>query len=280
MLTMVFMVPIKRNTANPVAVFFHVLPYGISGGFASVTLPFLLTNNGFSVSAAASITALGLSSNVWRFLWAPMTDLTLSLHKWYLIGIGLCTSTLLLLGLIPLETGAVGILTITVFLSQIAATLIVSPVGGFMAKTIPEYEKGRAGGWIADKYGRWLLFFGAGALMATVTLIMSLSAYLPTTYIIGVLFYALTFGLANAGFSAIVLHAIGKGLASTKYALLSSFGNIPYAYMTYIDGRLHDSYNLKTMLLGETLLGISFIIISLLVLYQLRLKKLVLNQGA
>jgi len=34
-----------------------------------------------------------------------------------------------------------GVLTITVFLSQIAATLIVSPVGGFMAKTVPEKRK-------------------------------------------------------------------------------------------------------------------------------------------
>lgn len=130
-----------------------------------------------------------------------------------------------------------------------------------------------SGGWIADKNGRWLLFFGPEALMALVTLVMSLSAYLPTTCIIGVLFYAFSFGLANAGFSAIVLHLIGEGLASTKYALLSSFGNIPYSYMTCIDGRLHDSYNLKTMLLGETLLDISFVIISLLVLYQLSLKK-------
>lgn len=399
------MIPDKRNTANPFTIFFLVLPNGLSSGFASVTLPFLLTQNGFSVSAAASITALGLSSNVWRFLWAPMTDLTLSLHKWYLIGIGLCTATLLLLCLIPLQIDAIGILTIIVFLSQVAATLIVSPVGGFMAKTIPEEKKGRAGGWyqagnlggmgmgggagiwlsshfsyqaaivilslvilfcslalhfvpqvyaekgnllrqnlkmirdeirslfrspaafftmaviimpigigaayflwssvatdwqvdantvalitgtfsgiisftgcvtggwIADRIGRWWTFLGAGTLMALVTLIMSVSAYIPTTYIIGVLFYAFTFGLANAGFSAIVLHAIGKGLASTKYALLSSFGNIPYAYMTYLDGRMHDAYNIKTMLLGETFLGISFVVISLFILYQFRIRK-------
>lgn len=311
--------------------------------------------------------------------------------------------------MVPLETDAIGILTIIVFVSQIAATLIVSPVGGFMAKTIPEEKKGRAGGWyqagglggmglgggagiwlsthfsyqaaivvlsvvivfcssalhfvpqvyaekdkllrerfkmitddirglfhspvafftmaiiitpigigaayylwssvaidwkvdantvalitgifsgvisfiacalggwLADKLGRWWTFLGAGTLMALVTLIMSVSAYIPTTYIIGVLFYAFTYGLANAGFSAIVLHAIGKGLASTKYALLSSLGNIPYAYMTYLDGRMHDAYNIKTMLLGETFLGILFVVISLFILHQLRIKKIVLN---
>jgi MFS transporter, PAT family, beta-lactamase induction signal transducer AmpG len=401
------MMTFKRNTANPFTFLFLVLPYGLSGGFVSVTLPFLLTQHGFSVAAAASITALGLSANILRFLWAPMTDLSLSLHKWYLIGIGLCTSTLLLLCFIPLNINSMGVLTITVFLSQIAATLIVSPVGGFMAKTVPEVKKGRAGGWfqagnlggtgigggagiwlsshfsyqaaiiilsiailicsvalhfvpqvyaekdrllkerfkmitvdirnlfrspiafftmaviimpigigaasflwssvatdwkvnadtvalitgtlsgvicvigcvaggwIADKLGRWWLYFGSGTLMALVTLVMSFSAYIPTTYIIGVLLYAFTCGTSSAAFSAVILHAIGKGLASTKYALLSSIGNIPIAYMTYFDGRLHDAYSIKIMLLGETFLGICFVIISLFVLYQLRLKKIV-----
>jgi MFS family permease len=403
------MMTFKRNTANPFTFLFLVLPYGISNGFVSVTLPFLLTKHGFSVAGAASITALGLSANIWRFLWSPMTDLSLSLHKWYLIGTGLCSSTLLLLCFIPLNISSMGVLTITVFLSQIAATLIVSPVGGFMAKTVPEEKKGRAGGWyqagnlggmgigggagiwlsshfsyqaaiiilsiailicsvalhfvpqvyaekdrllkerfkmitvdvrnlfhspitiftmavvimpigigaasflwssvatdwkvnadtvalitgtvsgvicvmgcviggwIADKLGRWWLYFGAGTLMAIVTLVMSISAYIPTTYIIGVLLYAFTFGLSNAAFSAVVLHAIGKGLASTKYALLSSFGNIPYAYMTFFDGWMHDAYSIKIMLLGETFFGICFVTISLFLLYQLKLKKIVIN---
>ncbi|HEY5124229.1 MAG TPA: hypothetical protein VIK14_10885, partial [Ignavibacteria bacterium] len=80
------MMTFKRNTANPFTFLFLVLPYGVSNGFVYVTLPFLLTKHGFSVAAAASITALGLSANIWRFLWSPMTDLSLSLHKWYLIG--------------------------------------------------------------------------------------------------------------------------------------------------------------------------------------------------
>ena len=131
-----------------------------------------------------------------------------------------------------------------------------------------------AGGWIADKSGRWLAYFGAGTLMAAVTLGMTFFQYKPETYVIGVLSYAFTFGLANAAFSAIVLHAIGKGMASTKYALLSSLGNVPYPYMTLFDGWLHDAYGIKMMLLGETFMGIGFVIISLLVLVKLRSKKI------
>jgi MFS transporter, PAT family, beta-lactamase induction signal transducer AmpG len=396
----------KRNTANPFIFLFLVLPSGISQGFIAVSLPFILTQNGFSVAAAATITALGISSNIWRFVLAPMTDLSFSLHKWYLAGNILCAITLSLLCFIPVETGTIGLLTVFVFISQVAANLIVAPVGGFMAKTIPEEKKGRAGGWyqagnlggeglgggagiwlythysyqaaliilsvtilacsfalwfvpqvyaekdmlikerfriialdirnllrspvaiftsiviilpigigaasnlwssvandwavkadtvalvtgtlsalfcvagsvaggwIADKSGRWLAYFGAGTLMAVVTLVMTFFKYNPETYAIGVLSYAFTFGMANAAFSAIVLHAIGKGMASTKYALISSLGNIPFPYMTVFDGWLHDAYGIKMMLLGETFMGISFVVISVFVLAHLRSKKI------
>lgn len=396
----------KRNTANPFTFFFLVLPSGISQGFITVSLPFILTRHGFSVAAAASITALGISSNIWRFVLAPMTDLSFSLHKWYVAGNILCAITLLLLGLIPLETSYIVVLTTFVIISQVGANLIVAPVGGLMAKTVAEEMKGRAGGWyqagnvggeglgggagiwlythysfqtalivlavvivvsnfalrfipqviaekhmlikerfrmiandlksmihsrvavftmsviilpigigaatnlwssvandwqvradtvalitgtlsafasvagsitggwIADKSGRWISYFGAGILMALVTLGMTFSPYKPESYVIGVLLYAVTYGMANAAFSAIVLHAIGKGMASTKYALLSSMGNIPYPYMTILDGRLHDAYGIKMMLLGETLLGISFVVIMAFILTRLKNRRI------
>jgi len=397
---------VKRNNTNPITFMFLVLPSGISQGFITVSLPFILTHHGFSVAAAASITALGVSSNIWRFVLAPMTDLSFTLHKWYLTGNILCALTLLILCLVPLDPGSKVMLSVFVFISQVAANFIVVPVGGFMAKTIPEDMKGRAGGWyqagnlggeglgggagiwmfthfsyqtalivlsvaiivcsfalwfvpqvyaekdisikerfrmmavdirgllrssvaiytmivivlpigigaatnlwssvandwqvkadtvalvtgtlsafacvggsvtggwLADKAGRWLAYFGAGTLMAAVTLIMTFFSYKPETYVIGVLCYAFTFGMANGSFSAIVLYAIGKGMASTKYALVSSLGNIPFPYMTFFDGWLHDAYGIKMMLVGETLMGISFMLISVFVLARLRSKKI------
>jgi len=394
----------KQNHTEPVTILFLVLPYGISSGFATVTLPFLLIQQGFSVAAAASITALGISANLWRFVWAPLTDLTLSLHKWYLIGISLCSVSLLLLCFIPINTKDTAVLIAVVLLSQIAATFVVAPVGGFMVKTVEEEKKGRAGGWyqagnlggtgigagagiwllehvsyhlagivlsiailccalalffvprvysekektlkeglktlvidikemarspiaifttcmiitpigigaavgiwssvagdwkvssdtvslvtgllsggisavgcvfggwIADKLGRWWAFFGSGTSMAMVTLVMSVSNFTPFNYSVGVLFYAFMSGFANAAFSAVVLHAIGKGLAATKYALLSSISNIAPVYMVLFDGWLHDKYNIKTMLLGESFLGVGFVVIALFSLWQFNAK--------
>jgi len=65
----------SRRFTAPFTFFFLVLPFGISTGYMSVTLPFLLTGAGLSVAAAAAIVALGASANTFRFLWGPLTEL-------------------------------------------------------------------------------------------------------------------------------------------------------------------------------------------------------------
>jgi MFS family permease len=154
--------------SNPFAYFFLVLPYGISNGFVGVTLPFVLVREGFSVAAAAAVVALGLSANLWRFAGAPLVDLTLTLRRWYLLGLTGCSITLLLLGFMPLRTEAVIALTAIAFLSQIGANFVVTPVGGFIAHTVAEDQKGGAGGWYqAGNLGGTGLGGGAGVWLAS-----------------------------------------------------------------------------------------------------------------
>ncbi len=387
-----------RDSTRPFVFFFLVLPYGISSGFVSITLPFVLTRVGFSVALAASIVAIGVSANLWRFLWGPVADLTLTARRWYLLGLGTSAATLLLLALLPLHPNAVAVLMIVVFVSQVAGTLIVLPVGGLMAHRVAEGAKGRAagwyqagnlggngigggvgvwlashfskeiaggglaiamlasagviyfasdvrvvanetlgermrilwrdilsmvraaiplftivlvcspigasamnnlwsavapdwsvtadqvalvsgvlngvvstigcviGGWLADRLGRWWSYFGSGILMAMVAIIMAVTAHTPNAFSVGVLAYALTCGMAYAAFSAIVLLAIGRGAASTKYATLSSLGNLPVVYMTASDGWVHDRFGTAWMLHSEALIGIICIVLALVVL--------------
>ena len=127
-----------RESTAPVTFLALVLPYGISSGFISVTLPFLLTREGYSVAAAGAIAALGVSANLWRFLWGPVADLTFTARRWYYIGIGSSAATLLILALLPLHGSAARWLGGAVFVSQIAGTFIVLPVGGLMAHTVAE----------------------------------------------------------------------------------------------------------------------------------------------
>ena len=388
----------KRETTRPFTFFFLVLPYGISSGFVSITLPFVLIRAGFSVALAASIVAIGVSSNLWRFLWGPVADLTLTARRWYLLGLGTSAATLLMVALLPLHQNAVAVLMTIVFISQVAGTLIVLPVGGLMAHTVAEGAKGRAagwyqagnlggngvgggvgvwlashfsnqlaggvlavamlasaaavyftsdvrivshetlgermrilwrdilsmvraavplfsivlvcspigagamnnlwsavapdwrasadrvalvsgvlngvisaigcviGGWVADRIGRWWSYFGSGVLIALVAIIMAVAPRMPNAFTTGVVAYALTCGMAYTAFSAVVLLAIGRGAASTKYATLSSLGNLPVVYMTASDGWVHDRYGTGWMLCYEALIAIVCIVLGLAVL--------------
>lgn len=353
------------------------------------------------MAIAATIVAIGVSANLWRFLWGPVADLTLTARRWYLLGLITSAATLLILGFVPLHHSAAGMLMTVVFVSQVAATLIVLPVGGLMAHTVAEEAKGRAagwyqagnlggngigggagvwlaahfskeaasgglavamlasaaaiyfvsdvrivsteslgermrilwrdiysmvrvaiplftivlvcspigagamnnlwsavapdwyagpdtvalitgilngvvsaigcvmGGWIADRVGRWWSYFGSGVAIAFVAIIMAVAPRTPSAFTVGVLVYSLFCGMAYAAFSAVVLFAIGRGAASTKYATLSSLGNIPVVYMTASNGWVHDRFGTAWMLHSEALVAIVCVALALVVLRQI-----------
>lgn len=132
---------------KPFYMFFLTMPQGLSQGFVTVALPFLLTQRGFSVAQASAVVALGFSANVWRFLWGPIVDISLSLKKWYWISLALCTASLLLLCFNSFSVKEQAFITFIVFVSQVAGTFMLLPINGFMAKCIPENQKGKASGW-------------------------------------------------------------------------------------------------------------------------------------
>jgi MFS family permease len=329
-------------------------------------------------------------------------DLTLSLRRWYLIGLAACVSTLFLLGVMPLRQDAAIALTAVAFLAQVGSTLVSIPVTGLMAHTVAEDRKGRAagwyqagnlggngfgggagvwlashysssaagavlagsmvlcalalrfipdvspiiherlwprlrlmgkdlaalvraplgrmtivlvacpigaaamnnlwsavapdwradantvalmtgvlsgmlsavgcvvGGWIADRHGRWWAYYGSGVVMAGIALIMAVTPRTPFAFSTGVLCYAFGGGVAYATFSAMVLYVIGRGAASTKYAMLSSLGNLPVVYMTALNGWAHDRYGTAAMLVIEALAAVVWVILGLAALARLK----------
>lgn len=391
-----------KIVTKPFYVFFLVMPQGLSQGFVTVALPYLLTHNGFSVAEASGIVALGIFANVWRFLWGPVVDLSLSLKKWYWIGLAASMSTLLLLCFTKLSVKDTVFISAIVFISQVAGTFTLLPVNSFMAKRIEERHKGKASGWyqagslagvgmgggaglwltehysqviagvvicavsllaslviillkdvhyekgktilheiagmgkdlvsmfkvpvalfamiliilpigsgaaanlwsaiagdwntnadtvalitgivsglvsalgciaggyFADKKGVFFAYLGFGTVCALITLIMAVLPYKPWVYITGVLAYTFGIGLINAAFTALILFAIGKKNVATKYALLSSIGNIPVMYMTVFDGWAHDAYNSKMMLLAEAAAAIVCILLAALALKKVK----------
>jgi hypothetical protein len=137
----------RRRFTPPFVFSFLVIPTGISSGFVSITLPFILTQAGFSVAAAGYVVALGAAANFLRFTWGPVADFTLTPRVWYLFGLVTTVGTLLLVGWIPLHPAHTALVGTIIFISQVAATLVMLPLGGLMAHTVREEQKGRASGW-------------------------------------------------------------------------------------------------------------------------------------
>src|SRR5256714_1174647 len=187
---------LTRESTKPVTFFFLVLPYGISSGFVSITLPFVLVRAGFSVALAASITAVGVAANLWRFLWGPVADLTMTAKRWYLLGLAaaaiyfasdvriVSTETIgermRLLGrdIFDMLRLAIPLFTIVLVMSPIGA----GAMSGLWSAVAPDWkaEPDRValvagilngvisaigciiGGCVAERIGRWWACFGSG----------------------------------------------------------------------------------------------------------------------
>jgi len=106
-------------------------------------------------------------------------------------------------------------------------------------------------------------------VMAAVMMLMYVAPRSPDMFVFGVITYGFTQGLGNAAFSALILFTIGRGAATTKYSILSSLGNVPFAYMTAIDGRAHDLWGASGLLLTDAVLGAGFMLPALGVLWVL-----------
>ena len=158
----------QQQYVKPFYIFSLMMPSGISQGFVTVALPYLLTKNGFPVALTAGIVAIGVSANLWRFLWGPVVDITLSLQKWFWIGIVSTILTLLLLCFIPFTIKGAAFLSLIVFISQVATTITLLPINGIIAKSIKENKKGEASGWYqAGNLAGMGFGGGAGLWLAT-----------------------------------------------------------------------------------------------------------------
>ncbi len=398
----------EKQFTKPFNIFLLMMPTGISQGFVFVTLPYLLTHNGFSVAQTAAIVAVGASASLFRFVLGPIVDVSLSLRKWYWISLTAIISTLLILSVTPFTVKGSALLTAIVFISQVSMNVMLLPIGAFMATSIEESKKGKASGWyqagsltgaglgggaglwlaehysasvagivlsvvslafamivlslkdiehqkektfiqelsglakdllsmikvpitllaiilillpigtgamanlwsaiaddweadadtvalitgilsglisalgcvvggnIADRRGIWFAYLASGIACALVTIAMAAMPMNSSVYIGGVLFYAFTTGMVYAAFTSVLLFAIGKKHAATKFSLMGSLGNISVVYMTSFNGWMHDQYNSKLMLTFEAVLGIVCVLLFIVVLRRLKYKKIIL----
>lgn len=113
-----------------------------------------------------------------------------------------------------------------------------------------------AGGWLCDRLRPRTAYALIGLALALVAVLMAVSPATVGMYRLWSLVYSFGVGLAYSAFTAVVLNAMGKGSAATKYNLFASLSNFPIWWLGLVLGRVADTSGADTMLLAEAGIGV------------------------
>ncbi len=160
-------VEISHKPVNPFLFTILILPMGVSAGYVSVTLGYLLSEAGVSVEKIAALVGATMLPHVFKFIWAPLVDTTLSFKKWYWIASIISSFGIFATGIFPLNASSLPVLTLLVLASQFAITFLCMATEGLMAYDVPLELKGRAGGYFqAGNLGGVGIGGGVGLFLA------------------------------------------------------------------------------------------------------------------
>ena len=123
-----------------------VTPFGVSTGYVTVTLAFVLAAKGATVAAIGALVAASVLPQTWKVLWAPLVDTTLSPKLWYLLGAVGVGLTILAMSVIPQPSTAMPLLSVLAIVSSIASSLCGMTADSFLAH-FDANQQGRASGW-------------------------------------------------------------------------------------------------------------------------------------
>jgi MFS family permease len=144
-----------------------IIPFGVMAGYVSVTIAFMFTKAGIPLVQVAPLVAMSLFPNIFKFLWAPLVDTTLTVKTWYIISNIITGLGIFLTGILPIKVESLTLLTIIIGLASFANTFLAMATESLAAYDTPDNLKGRAGGWLqAGNLGGLGLGGGAGLWLA------------------------------------------------------------------------------------------------------------------
>lgn len=125
------------------------LPFGISSGFVSVTLVYILSNGKVKLDdeTLLGLVALNTLPHTWKFFWSPVADVTLTRKRWYMIANLLGAACVTVIAFTPIKADSIGTLRTMIFLSSLAMTVLGMAVEGLMAHATEPEHRGSAAGW-------------------------------------------------------------------------------------------------------------------------------------
>ena len=92
-------------------------------------------------------------------------------------------------------------------------------------------------------------FLLAGLVNAATLAIFAIGPLRPAVYFTGTVLFLFTIGAGYALFTGVALEFLGGSgkSGSSRYAIINSIGNVPVAYMTYLDGRGYAHWGPRAM---------------------------------
>lgn len=138
---------VPQRGTHPVLFLITFLPMGISNGYAVVTLVYLLAQAHVSVADLATLAAVNLLPQTFKFLAGPIVDTTLTNKAWYVIA-AITTGVLMTVAaVVPPVSSNMVMIDALVFAFSAAAAINALAADALMAHATSLEEKGRAGGW-------------------------------------------------------------------------------------------------------------------------------------
>jgi PAT family beta-lactamase induction signal transducer AmpG len=154
------------KSSHPILFFIFYMPFGIFTGYVTVTLGFLFSRSGVSLQQIAGLAAINLLPQVFKFLWAPLVDTTLTVKRWYLMATMATAATIFATGIVPIKASNLFLFSGMILISSFARSFISAAIGGLAAGT-SQHVKGRLGGYCqAGNLGGGAIGGGAGLSLA------------------------------------------------------------------------------------------------------------------
>lgn len=123
------------------------VPFGVSSGYVTVTLAYLLSRAGLSTAVVATLIALSVWPQTVKMIWAPVVDTIGNPKLWYGIGAATVGLSILLMSALPKTSAEVPIFIALIVGSSVTSTFVSMSTEIFMANTVPPELRGRASGW-------------------------------------------------------------------------------------------------------------------------------------
>lgn len=136
-----------RQYTHPLVFLLLIIPFGAATGFLSVTIVYLLGKSGVDPATIALLLGLSYIPQTFKFLYAPLVDLTLTRKQWFIMASIGSAIGMALLGSIPATTEGLPWLRVLVVVSNFSTAFLAMSVESLMAYNTAPNELGRTAGW-------------------------------------------------------------------------------------------------------------------------------------